>query len=152
LPRAPSDRFVQDARRAKRETAGIRFAYTILYVPDVARSIAFYESAFGLIARFVAESGEYGELDSGPTTLGFAQEDFAAGGRGGLRARPLRPDDEPPSCEVAFACDDVAAAYDRALAAGATAITEPTQKPWGQTVAYVRDRDGVIVELCTPVS
>jgi len=53
---------------------------------------------------------------------------------------------------VAFACDDVAAAYDRALAAGATAITEPTQKPWGQTVAYVRDRDGVIVELCTPVS
>ena len=130
----------------------MRFAYTILYVPDVARSIAFYESAFGLTARFVADSGEYGELDSGPTTLGFAQEDFAAGGRGGLRARPLRPDDEPPPCEVAFACDDVPAAYDRALAAGATAITEPTQKPWGQTVAYVRDRDGAIVELCTPVS
>jgi len=130
----------------------MRFAYTILYVTDVARSIAFYESAFGLTTRFVADGGEYGELDTGPTTLGFAQEDFAAGGRGGLRARPLRPADDPPPCEVAFACDDVAAAYDRALAAGATAITEPTQKPWGQTVAYVRDGDGAIVELCTPVS
>jgi lactoylglutathione lyase len=129
----------------------MRFAYTILYVTDVARSIAFYESAFGLTARFVADSGEYGELDTGPTTLSFAQEDFAAAGRGGLRAQPLRPGDDPPPCEVAFACDDVAAAYDRALAAGATAITQPTQKPWGQTVAYMRDSDGAIVELCTPV-
>jgi len=52
---------------------------------------------------------------------------------------------------VAFACDDVAAAFEHAVAAGATAVAEPTQKPWGQTVAYVRDGDGVIVELCTPV-
>jgi catechol 2,3-dioxygenase-like lactoylglutathione lyase family enzyme len=129
----------------------MRFAYTILYVPDVARSIAFYERAFDLTARFVTESGEYGELDTGPTTLGFAQEDFAARGRNGLRAGPLRPDDSPPPFEVAFACDDVAVAYQRALAAGATSIAEPTQKPWGQTVAYVRDSDGAIVELCTPV-
>jgi lactoylglutathione lyase len=131
----------------------MRFAYTILYVPDVARSIAFYERAFGLTARFVAESGEYGELDTGSTTLAFAEEDFAAGGRGGHRARPLRPDDdEPPPFEVAFVCDDVPAAYEHALAAGATAIAGPKQKPWGQTVAYLRDGDGAIVELCTPVS
>ncbi|HEX8159006.1 MAG TPA: VOC family protein [Solirubrobacteraceae bacterium] len=130
----------------------MRFAYTILYVPDVARSIAFYERAFGLSVRFVAESGEYGELDTGPTTLSFAQEDFAAGGHDGLRSRPLRPEDEPPPFEVAFTCDDVAAAYDRALAAGAASVAEPTQKPWGQTVAYVRDGDGAIVELCTPVA
>lgn len=129
----------------------MRFAYTILYVPDVAGSIAFYERAFGLTARFVADSGEYGELDTGPTTLGFAQEDFAASGRGGLWSRPLRPGDDPPPFEVAFACDDVAAAYEQALAAGATAIAEPKRKPWGQTVAYVRDGDGAIVELCTPV-
>lgn len=128
----------------------MRFAYTILYVPDVARSLAFYENAFGLSVRFVADSGEYGELDSGPTTLAFAQEDFAADGRG-LPARSLRPDDDPPPFEVAFTCDDVAAAYEQALAAGASSIAAPKQKPWGQTVAYVRDGDGAIVELCTPV-
>jgi lactoylglutathione lyase len=27
----------------------------------------------------------------------------------------------------------------------------PTKKPWGQTVAYVRDLDGHLVELCTPM-
>ena len=25
----------------------------------------------------------------------------------------------------------------------------PVTKPWGQTVAYVRDGDGVLVELCS---
>jgi lactoylglutathione lyase len=128
----------------------MRFAYTILYVPDVARSIGFYERAFGLTARFVADSGEYGELDSGATTLGFAQEDFAEGGRG-LRARPLRPDDEPPAFEIAFVCDDVPAAYEQAIEGGATAVAEPKQKPWGQTVAYVRDGDGALVEIATPM-
>lgn len=128
----------------------MRFAYTILYVADVERSISFYERAFALPRRFVAETGEYGELDTGATTLAFAQEDFAEGGRG-LPARHLRADEEPPGFEVAFVCDDVAGAYERALAAGAVAVREPTEKPWGQTVAYVRDADGVLVEIGTPV-
>ena len=128
----------------------MRFAYTIIYVPDVERSVAFYEEAFGLQRRFVADSGEYGELDTGATTLSFAQEEFAASGRG-LPARPLRPDDDPPAFEVAFTTDDVPAAYERALAAGATAVLAPTEKPWGQTVAYVRDGDGALVELGSPV-
>ena len=129
----------------------MRYAYTIMFVPDVERAIAFYERAFGLQRRFVAESGEYGELDTGATTLSFAQEDFAESGRG-LAARPLRPDDAPPAFEIAFACDDVPAAYATATAAGATPVHEPIVKPWGQTVAYVRDADGAIVELCTPVT
>jgi hypothetical protein len=28
-------------------------------------------------------------------------------------------------------------------------VVEPVSKPWGQTVAYVRDLDGFLVELCT---
>ena len=47
--------------------------------------------------------------------------------------------------------EDVATAWERALAAGATAVAEPGVKPWGQTVAYVRDPFGVLVEICTPV-
>jgi uncharacterized glyoxalase superfamily protein PhnB len=39
----------------------------------------------------------------------------------------------------------------RALAAGAANVSDPATKPWGQTVAYVRDQTGFLVELCTPM-
>jgi hypothetical protein len=31
-------------------------------------------------------------------------------------------------------------------------VSPPEKKPWGQTVSYVRDDDGVLVEICTPWS
>ena len=39
----------------------------------------------------------------------------------------------------------------RALAAGAREMAPPVQKPWGQTVSYLRCPDGLLVELCTAV-
>ena len=54
-------------------------------------------------------------------------------------------------CEGSFVTDDVASAYKKALAAGAAKVTPPKEKPWGQTVAYVRDLNGFLVELCTAV-
>jgi catechol 2,3-dioxygenase-like lactoylglutathione lyase family enzyme len=42
----------------------MKFGYTILYVKDVEKTVAFYESAFGLKRKFVNESG-YGEMDTG---------------------------------------------------------------------------------------
>ena len=33
----------------------------------------------------------------------------------------------------------------------AIALAKPKKKPWGQMVSYVRDLNGVIVELCSPV-
>ena len=50
----------------------MKLGYTIVYVPDVAASLAFFETAFGLSRRFLHESGDYGELDTGETTLSFA--------------------------------------------------------------------------------
>jgi uncharacterized glyoxalase superfamily protein PhnB len=35
--------------------------------------------------------------------------------------------------------------------AGATAVSEPAVKPWGQTVAHLRDKDGHLVALGTPL-
>ena len=54
----------------------MRLAYTILYVPDVAGSLAFYEHAFGLKRRFLHENGTYGELETGATALAFAAEEI----------------------------------------------------------------------------
>lgn len=126
----------------------MRFAYTIHYVADVEASLAFYEQAFGLVRRFVAPGGGYGELETGATALAFADhatardslgQDYAAGDGS---ARPL-------GVEVGLVTDDVDAAFARAVKAGATPLKAPTVKPWGQTVAYVRCPDGSLVELCT---
>jgi uncharacterized glyoxalase superfamily protein PhnB len=45
----------------------------------------------------------------------------------------------------------VPAAVARAEAAGAKVVQPATQMPWGQTVAYVTDLDGFLVEICTPM-
>ena len=37
--------------------------------------------------------------------------------------------------EIVFTTDDVSAAYERAVKAGATALKAPVTKPWRQTVA-----------------
>ena len=55
----------------------MKLGYTILYVPDVSQSLAFYEQAFGLAQRFLHESGAYGELETGATVLAFAALDLA---------------------------------------------------------------------------
>lgn len=128
----------------------MKFAYTILYVPDVAQAIEFYETAFGLARGFVHEGGDYGELQTGGTTLSFASLGLAESNiEGGVT--PSEMQKRPPAFELAFSTDDVAAAYDRALAAGAVPAKPPTVKPWGQTVAYVRDLNGNLVEICTPI-
>lgn len=121
-------------------------AYVILYVPNVEQSLSFYERAFGLKRRFVHESGTYAELETGATALAFAEETstptanvFALNG----------PGEKPAGVEVALVVQDVPAAHSRALEAGALEVTKPETKPWGQVVSYVRDADGVLVELCT---
>jgi lactoylglutathione lyase len=131
------------------DTTAPTLGYVLLYVPDGARAVAFWQKAFGLALRFAHESGTYSELETGATALGFVDEKTARENGGAFR--PNRPDGEPAGIEVALCTKDVAALFARATGAGATAVKGPTTKPWGQTVAYVRDPDGVLVELCTPM-
>lgn len=128
----------------------MKLGYVIVYVADVAGTVAFYEKAFGLERRFIAEGGVYGELETGSTALAFASNDLVEGqGLSYIRNDVSR---DPAGIEIALVAEDVPAALARAKKAGARVIQEPKQKPWGQTVAYVRDLNGVLVELCTPVS
>ncbi len=62
-----------------------------------------------------------------------------------------RLDQPPAGCEIVFTTPDVAAAYDKALKSGATDVSAPQQKPWGQTVAYIRDPNGLLIELASPI-
>ncbi len=128
----------------------MQLGYTIVYVPNVAASLTFFEQAFGLRRKFLHESGTYGELDTGATTLSFAAHalgdlNFAGGHvHADTSAQPL-------GFEIALVTGDVSAAHVRAVAAGAREMAAPVAKPWGQVVSYVRCPDGVLVELCTPV-
>jgi catechol 2,3-dioxygenase-like lactoylglutathione lyase family enzyme len=128
----------------------MKLGYTIVYVPDVAASLAFFEQAFGLRRRFLHDSGAYGELDTGETTLSFAAHALGdmnfPGGHVHADASP-----QPLGMEIALVTDDVPAAHARALAGGAREMAAPSVKPWGQTVSWVRCPDGTLVELCTPM-
>jgi lactoylglutathione lyase len=128
----------------------MKFGYTIIYTPDVKDSLTFMEQAFGLQTKFLHESGMYGELDTGATTLAFAADELGdmnfPGGHVSAHAS-----EKPLGVEIALVTEDVAAAHAKALAAGAKELATSTLKPWGQTVSYVRCPDGSLIELCTPI-
>lgn len=133
-------------------TPSLTFGYVILYVQDVAASLAFYEQAFGLGRRFFHDDNgkAYGELETGATRLSFvslalANDSLSPSPVPASRAAP------PQAFEIALVTPEVKAAYEHALAAGALAVLPPVAKPWGQIVAYVRDPDGHLVELCSPL-
>ncbi len=125
----------------------MQLGYVIHYVNDVDRTLGFYEQAFGCRRKFLHEAGDYGELDTGATTLAFAAISM-------LREAgksPAQADPDAPVSEIAFVTDDVAASFSRAVRNGARAMQEPTRMPWGQTVSFVSDMNGFLVEICSPV-
>lgn len=128
----------------------MKFGYTIIYVASVAETLGFYNEAFGFETRFLHESGDYGELNTGETVLAFASHEL---GDLNLEGHYQKTDlNTPPAgVELAFVTDDVAAAYAHAIAAGAVAVKEPIAKPWGQVVAHVRSCEGSLIELCSPI-
>jgi len=125
----------------------MQLGYTILYVQDVRKTIAFYNAAFALKTRFVHEAGDYGELETGSTCLAFCSHAMLQQ----MGKHPASANPKAPCFEIALVTEDVHAAMAQALAAGAEKIKDPEQMPWGQTVAYVADTNGFLVELCTPV-
>ena len=128
----------------------MKLGYTIVYVPDVSASLDFFEKAFGLQRRFLHESGTYGELDTGQTTLSFAAHQLGDSNFPGGHVHADRSA-QPLGFEIALVTDDVALAHGRARSAGARELAAPMAKPWGQVVSYLRCPDGILVELCTPV-
>jgi predicted enzyme related to lactoylglutathione lyase len=125
----------------------MQFGFTILYVDDVHATLAFYGKAFGLATRYMHESGSYGELETGATALAFVSHTLLRQ----LGKTPQPPVLDKPNSEIALVTDDVAGAVEHAVAAGATLVQDTRQMPWGQTIAYVGDSNGFLVEICTPV-
>lgn len=128
----------------------IKFKYTILYVSDVAKSMDFYSEVFKLEPLFMTDEGDYGELNTGEVKLAFASHRLASSNlsEGFIATDKL---ELPVGFELAFTTEDVDALVTTALKHGAILVEEAVTKDWGQTVAYIRDLDGLLIEICTPM-
>jgi lactoylglutathione lyase len=127
-----------------------KFAYTILYVQNVTKSIEFYEKAFDFHRKFISPDNTYGELDTGGTTLSFASVKLAESNlKNGFIESSTR--NKPFAFEIAITTDNVETLYNHVIKVGAIAEMPAKYKPQGQTVAYVRDPDGFLIEICTPL-
>ncbi|XP_068667679.1 uncharacterized protein [Aristolochia californica] len=127
-------------------------AYIVVYVKDVAKSVAFYSQAFGCRVRRLDDSRRWGELESGQTTIAFTPaHQHETDDITGIVQLPETKKQRPP-VEVCFEYEDVDAAYQRAIKKGATAVSAPEAKEWRQKVGYVRDIDGIVVRMGSHVN
>ena len=124
----------------------LKFATAVIYADDVPATIAFYSRVTGL-------EPTYYDADLGFAMLGEDQAVSIASHAAGIL---LLEDgyihvrsDRVRGTELAFWTRDVAAAFQLAMEAGATALTPPRVMPWGQTVAYVQAPEGTIVGFIT---
>jgi lactoylglutathione lyase len=128
-----------------------QFKYTILYVNDVKKTISFYKKAFGLSSAFITPEGDYGELDTGNTTLSYANHKL---GNSNLKLGYLESNKTnlPFGIELAFVTDDIEVTLKQAIEVGASLLEPTVTKPWGQQVGYLLDPDGFLLDICTPVT
>ena len=128
----------------------MKYGYTIFYVANVEETIHFYESAFGFNRKFVTPEKDYGELLTGATTIAFAslalgQSNFKKG------FEKIVNSERPIGMELAFVTENIEKDFQKAISAGATEFEAIIEKPWGQKVGYLRDNNGLLIEICTPI-
>ena len=126
----------------------LKFATVVIYADDVPATVAFYRRVTGL-------EPTYYDTDLGFALLGEDQVVAIASHEAGMlmladgysqaRSNQVR------GTELAFWTRDVAAAFQVAVEAGATALTPSRVMPWGQTVGYVQAPEGTILGFVTRV-
>ena len=126
-----------------------RFVYVGVQVRDLDRSIAFYLENLGMRlrrrSRVPETGGEWAELGSPGSRQVLELNWYPPGSK--FFAGPYRNGDELD--HIAFECEDVERAYRELLARGVPSGLPPFLE--GDTMlAYVRDPDGIWIELTGP--
>jgi uncharacterized glyoxalase superfamily protein PhnB len=112
--------------------------FPILSTPDLPRLLGFYERALGASVTYRFEDGGrdvYVALGIGGGAMGIGED---------TKIPAASSDDR---IVLWFYVDDVDAAFAAAREAGAVSDQEPTDMPWGERVARVRDLDGNLLNL-----
>ncbi len=117
----------------------------MLIVEDLDRTLAFYVDVLGM--QLNHRSGHYAQLATGATRLAFYERGAMEETLGTTLEAPA---ENAPAFELGFFVANVDTAYAELVVLGATAVTPPADRLWGQRTAYVRDPDGNLVELVQP--
>jgi lactoylglutathione lyase len=125
----------------------MKFGYTIIFVEDVAKTVEFYQQAFGFQPAFV--SPMFAQMLMGETTIAFGANENERRELP-IEFRPNTLDTAPAGIQISFLSDDVEANFATAIASGAIPVVHPHKMPWGQTISRVRDCNGVLVSIVTP--
>jgi lactoylglutathione lyase len=124
----------------------MKFGYTIIFVEDIAKTVEFYQNAFGLEVQTVTPM--FAQMKTGEVSIAFgANSNERHELAGVIDFGDNKPNQDPAGIQISFVSEDVEADFARAVSAGATSVIKPNIKPWGQTVSRVRDLNGVLVGI-----
>jgi len=119
-------------------------------VPNVQEALDFYIKAFGFEQQMITPEGDYGELKTGDTKLAFINYELANSNlKDGFI--PSKKEQKSFGIELAFITENIEADFQKALDAGATLAAPLAQKVWGQKIGYLRDNNGFLIELGSPM-
>ena len=129
----------------------MKYGYTIVYVENVKETIEFYKKSFGFQQKFITPENDYGELLSGETTIAFASITL---GNSNFKNGFVKSEKtgKPIGMEMVFVSENIEADFKKAIDMGATEYEPIVEKPWGQKVGYLRDNNGFLIEICTPIN
>ena len=123
----------------------MQFTSVRIITDDLEGMVAFYETVTGLTAERPAPV--FAELISPLATLAIGHtQTVSLFGEGSAEAAANR------SAILEFRVDDVDVEYERLRPQIETWVQEPTTMPWGNRSILLRDPDGNLVNLFTPVT
>ena len=128
----------------------MRYDYTRLLVNDFPACFRFYRDVIGLAPHLGRETDTYAEFETGFTRIAlFDRAEMSAAV--GTSALPTQPEAQDAVCLV-FGVDDLGTAQRSLEAAGVPIVVGATDRPdWEVRTLHVRDPDGRLVELNTPL-
>ena len=106
-----------------------RVDYSIVFVSDMKRSVAFYRDVLGLPLRY--ESPGWSEFATEGTTLALHPAGELGAGH----------------CQPGFVVDDISAFHQKAEANGMKCVMPPKKQDFGGVLAAYADPDGLILSV-----
>ena len=118
-----------------------RLVSVVLEVADLKRSERLYREGFGLDLHSSHHDDDDRWIVGAHAAVSWTDGAFAH-----FALYAAKGGEPTTGAQVGFRVDDLDAAHERAVAAGAEVIHGPIAQPWGRSARY-RDFDGNVVEL-----
>lgn len=124
---------------------------TIFYVDDMAATKAFYKRVFDMEPSFESPAGRFMIMKTQPEgAIAFGLRPFVETHMVGQKTVAATPQTTPLAVEICFTTDNLEALFKKVVSAGASPVVEPKRLPWGDWCAYVKDNNGLFIELTQP--